>query len=387
MAIGSSFLGRFQRITSSGNFIAEIDGLRFVAIASVTLFHVGHYLGTANTFSYPDPSTWFIPLLSWVSNGWKGVEVFFAISGFVLALPFAKQYFREGKAVDLKPYYIRRITRLEPPYFLVMFACFAMLWLRRDRMPNFSEYIDSFQASLFYAHNFLWPRGTLPLVNPVTWSLEIEVQFYIVAPLIALLFKLGRLSRRSCLLMPTLVRACLPTDLTLPHQTLLDYIEFFLVGFLLADLYVNDELSPARRPWLPAIGAIGSFCVIWIAPFQFLAAPIALFLYFSFKSSFTRRLLSNRWLTTIGGMCYSIYLIHWILITTLGGRIVRQYTQSYAIDILIQGTVLIAAILVVGGALFLLVERPCMQRDWHQKLYSKTKSTLRLCGLLPVGRA
>jgi hypothetical protein len=71
----------------------------------------------------------------------------------------------------------------------------------------------------------------------------------------------------------------------------------------------------------------------------------------------------------------------------LGGRILRQYTQSYAIDILIQATILIAAILIVGGGFFKLVEQPCMQRDWHQKLYFKTKSTLRSCGLLPVGRA
>lgn len=386
MANGRTFLDRFQRITSSGTFIPEIDGLRFVAIASVTLFHVGHYLENANTFAYADPSNWFVPVLSWLSYGWRGVEIFFAISGFVLALPFAKQYLQHGRSVELRPYFIRRITRLEPPYFVVMFACFAILWLRRDHIPNFSEYVDSFQASLFYAHNFIWPKGTLPLVNPVTWSLEIEVQFYVLAPLIAFVFRLGPFPRRLCLILPILIRAGMPADSGLPHQTLLDYVEFFLIGFLMADLYVNQKLDPANLQWWPVLGSITSFVVIWITPQQYLATPIALFFYCSLKCHFARSLLSNCWITTVGGMCYSIYLIHWMLITTIGGRVVRQYTQSYAVDILIQATVLGIAILVVGAVFFQLVERPCMRRDWHRKLYLGAKTALQSWGLLPVSR-
>lgn len=386
MANRGTFLDRFQRITSSGNFIPEIDGLRFVAIASVTLFHVGHYLENANKFAYAEPSNWFVPLLSWLSHGWRGVEIFFAISGFVLALPFAKHYLQHSAAVELRSYYIRRITRLEPPYFLVMFACFAMLWLRRDHIPNFSQIVGSFQASLLYAHNLIWPKGTLPLVNPVTWSLEIEVQFYLIAPLIALVFKLSPLPRRLLLILPILIRAGMPVDAGLPHQTLLDYVEFFLVGFLVADLYVKKELDPANLQLWAVIGSILSFIVIWVSPQQFLATPIALFLYCSFKCRFARSLLSNNWITTIGGMCYSIYLIHWMLITTIGGRVVRQYTQIYIVDILIQSTILIAAILILGAAFFLLVERPCMQRDWHRKLYVTAKAALQSRGLLPASR-
>jgi peptidoglycan/LPS O-acetylase OafA/YrhL len=43
----------------------------------------------------------------------------------------------------------------------------------------------------------------------------------------------------------------------------------------------------------------------------------------TFRGSTVRRLLSNRWLTTIGGMCYTIYLLHYPLISALGRRTIR----------------------------------------------------------------
>ncbi len=50
-----------------------------------------------------------------------GVKVFFAISGFVLALPFLKYYLGiSDKKVQLKSYFIRRLTRLEPPFIITL---------------------------------------------------------------------------------------------------------------------------------------------------------------------------------------------------------------------------------------------------------------------------
>src|ERR1700737_4419339 len=101
---------RFRRLTSNGTFVPEIDGLRFVAIASVIAFHL---YGQLVRYYGVHVSMMVATLLH---NGDRGVRLFFVISGFVLALPFASHWLHGSPGVDLKRYFTRRLTRLEPPY-------------------------------------------------------------------------------------------------------------------------------------------------------------------------------------------------------------------------------------------------------------------------------
>ena len=113
----------FRRSTHSTQFIPEIDGLRFYAIITVVVFHLNTAfsreiglddLGISllgGRYDLLAPAWWIIRLD-------LGVKVFFAISGFVLALPFLRQYLFEGRKVNLKSYFYRRLTRLEPPFIL-----------------------------------------------------------------------------------------------------------------------------------------------------------------------------------------------------------------------------------------------------------------------------
>src|SRR5207302_6729140 len=87
--IAGRILARLSRETTSGRFIPEMDGLRFVAIAMVVLFHLNGYL-TAKAVS---PQYAFTARSDWITQvalvGFRGVELFFVISGFILGLPFA----------------------------------------------------------------------------------------------------------------------------------------------------------------------------------------------------------------------------------------------------------------------------------------------------------
>jgi peptidoglycan/LPS O-acetylase OafA/YrhL len=133
-------LSSFRRITSSGAFISEVDGLRCIAIVAVILLRcsgvllnflaLGSKVGQAATGNALPPIAMesqrgFLRLLS---HGGYGVEVFFAISGFILALPFARQWLQGGRVVQLRQYFLRRVTRLEPPYIVALFVAgyFAM---------------------------------------------------------------------------------------------------------------------------------------------------------------------------------------------------------------------------------------------------------------------
>jgi peptidoglycan/LPS O-acetylase OafA/YrhL len=107
---------QFRRIMTQKRFIPQIDGLRFVAIASVVLFHLCAALERG---AVPVP----VPLNIDVPK--HGVELFFAISGFILGVPFASRYLLGTPKVDLKSYFLRRLTRLEPPSFIFLLCSLA----------------------------------------------------------------------------------------------------------------------------------------------------------------------------------------------------------------------------------------------------------------------
>ena len=77
-------LNRLRRITSDGNFIPQIDGLRLLAIALVIVDHIHGQIANHVGIAWP-------ALLSFADGGRRGVKFFFVISGFILGLPFARR--------------------------------------------------------------------------------------------------------------------------------------------------------------------------------------------------------------------------------------------------------------------------------------------------------
>lgn len=119
-------LSGLSRRTTSGQLITEIDGLRFFSIALVVLFHLEGYVAGASRVQYAVGS-YENPLRYLLHHGNQGVELFFIISGFVLALPFAAHQLTGGRKVNLPAYFTRRLTRLEPPYPLAVPGTFVTM--------------------------------------------------------------------------------------------------------------------------------------------------------------------------------------------------------------------------------------------------------------------
>jgi peptidoglycan/LPS O-acetylase OafA/YrhL len=187
VAVWNWLLNRLSRETSSGRFIPEMDGLRFAAIGMVVLFHLNGYLLAKSSLhhSRPLPQSWLAQI---ALVGMRGVELFFVISGFILGLPFAAHHLKNAPRVDLHKYYLRRLTRLEPPYFVTVVLLFVLAigvqgMTAADLYPHLA-------ASLFYLHNLIY--GSASPVIGVAWSLEIEVQFYVVVPLLTFLFAIRK---------------------------------------------------------------------------------------------------------------------------------------------------------------------------------------------------
>jgi peptidoglycan/LPS O-acetylase OafA/YrhL len=373
---------RLSRVTSSGAFIAEIDGLRFLAIAPVVIFHVRNYL-----VAHPVAAYAVRPEADWVArvtqHGHYGVQLFFVISGFVLALPFAKSY-AGGEPVSLRRYFLRRLTRLEPPYVLVMLGSFLLL--RFVRGDEASGLWPRLAAGLFYLHGAAYAE--LNPINLVAWSLEVEVQFYLLTPLLAAIFAVRRVALRRALLVAAgaacvaLQAAFVPEGGRL-YWSLANYLQYFLAGFLLADWYRCGAGRGAKRGFAwDVVSLVGWPALVLVCERPGLAraafAPLTLLLFCAaFRGRATHRLVTLRWVTVVGGMCYTIYLTHFQLLSAFekvfGGV---SFTEGFALNLLLHVALFTPALLAVAVAFFVLIEKPCMRHDWPRRLGRRLRKAL-----------
>ncbi len=375
----------FKRIISQGTFIPELDGLRFIAIASVVFFHIHAFLFKKDLHSYTTTFHWdFFQRI--ISHGDLGVPLFFVISGFILARPFANMYMKNGKPVVLKKYFLRRLTRLEPPYILIMSILFVLSVFVVHKL-TFSEGLRSYLASITYTHNFQYGRGVLPLLNTVAWSLEIEVQFYILMPLLAKVFLIKNNFKRRIIIVGAILFFMLFHDfVTMPFLSILDFFEYFLTGLLLADLYVS-ETRLFKKSRADKFLAIILLFAIWIwnpkeinqtglkIALQIFQILVIFTLYYLILFHKALKIMSNSVITNIGGMCYTIYLVHFILISAFGNPLMKiQFSHNLVINSLIYTTILIIVILFFSAIYFLTIERPCMDKDWYKKIFRKKVS-------------
>jgi peptidoglycan/LPS O-acetylase OafA/YrhL len=99
---------------------------------------------------------------------------------------------------------------------------------------------------------------------------------------------------------------------------------------------------------------------------------VILFLYLAaFRGKVCSAIFSNRVIRNIGGMCYSMYLFHFLVIHMAKHNTWRLHLgQNFWLYYALQAALIIPAVLVCCGTFFLLVERPCMDRDWPRKLWA-----------------
>lgn len=372
-------LGRV--ITRGRAFIPEVDGLRFVAIMSVMLFHLsGYVLAKHMTGAAIQPAELWLPKVFGI--GHYGVELFFVLSGFLLAMPFAKWRLGFAPRPSLRSYYCRRLTRLEPPYIVALALIFGVGVLAHRLGADVSSWPDlskwpNLLASLIYQHNLIYSSGSL--ITVVVWSLEIEVQFYMLAPLLAIIFSVHQVvTRRVILLAATiaipLLRSFLPPQFKETFNSLPWHIEWFITGFLLTDLYVADwKQKPCRSFAWDGASLIGwpvLITLLLLGRFTVLMAPLVLVAYTgAFRGKISSWVLSRPLITVIGGMCYSMYLLHYSVISMVGTitkhiLIGSSFTARFALD----ATIIIPMILIVTVLFFVVLERPCMDPAWPSKI-------------------
>ena len=247
--IGQWIARRLSRTTSSGEFIPEVDGVRFLAILCVLVFHSAVDVYIARGTYSPDWAEHHGFLVHLMGKGWFGVEIFFVLSGFIVALPFARhalQGARQGTAApDLGRYFLRRLTRIEPPYILSLIAMYLIA-------GNLRHFLPDFLASLVYSHQYVFSAAN-PFAG-IMWSLEVEVSFYILAPWLTRVYRIRGNGLRWLLQIILILLASYVSqhwhalqDSARFNNTLPVLIQYFLAGMLLADLYASGLVRRSAR--------------------------------------------------------------------------------------------------------------------------------------------
>lgn len=243
------------------NRIKTFDGVRAGATAAVFLYHTGYLL------TYSD---WPIRWLTFVNAaGTVGVSVFFILSAFLLFY----QLYKDGKGLDaerLKEYARKRLLRILPLYYFSIF--FIVLFVRHDIL--FSG--DVFRT---IAYNLAFIRGiknssggggTIP-INPVYWSLVVEMHFYFILPIIYYLFyKTKKLFPFFIMIgLGLIYRALVTFAWGHPTMQFLRFtpanFDFFAFGMLGAYFFVNRQ----KHKWVQCLGNIYVQTSLFVAFFVF----------------------------------------------------------------------------------------------------------------------
>ncbi len=362
------FLEKFRRITSSGFYLPQVDGLRFVAIFMVVcIAHIPNFINQKIFNGTFVTGYWW----QFSLDGVFGVLFFFIISGFVLGHHFARKYIYNNEKADLKSYYLRRLTRMEPPYLLALIIFFITLVFIVKKY-EIAELFPHFIASFFYMHNEVFHQHSYVL--PVAWTLEIEIQFYILAPLLGLLYRLKKRELRWGIFLILIIVSSYYWYNVWHGMHVFKFLHYFLCGMLMADLYVEKIKFPGPSWAGFVIGIAGLILLPFIIGLYSTSGYIIKYLlmillfYTALTNKWLIKIFSFAPIAIIGGMCYSIYLVHEQVISATGRLLKFIEIKNSAISFILSYLLLLLIVLIASAVYYKLIEQPCMKRNWWRNL-------------------
>lgn len=307
-------------------FRPDIQGLRAIAVLAVIIFHLNP---------------------AWLPGGFIGVDIFLVISGFLISsiLLHKKSKAEYQLLPTLNYFYTSRIKRIVPAYYTTLIAISliaAVLFLPAD----FATYRDGLKkAAYFNSNNYFANFGDYfapanheqPLLH--TWSLAIEIQFYLIAPFIFLLLPKRLL---SWILPLSIISLTAYTEFQLriagnqqaTYYSLVARLPAFFLGAWVALLIGKSNQvagGGSQKLWLTLL-AVSLIAFALTLPkftghFPGIAGLLptlgaALIILLNANNRLTQ-LLSNKTLVWTGALSYSLYLWHWPVLAFM-----RYYTGA-----------------------------------------------------------
>jgi peptidoglycan/LPS O-acetylase OafA/YrhL len=331
-----------------------IDGLRGIAALAVVLPHSGGLF-------YPPNGAASKAMGVVAPYGGRGVQLFFVISGFVIAYSLRDA---NRHSFSLKTFILRRAIRLDPPYWVAIFAMWAARALQ-SLVTHREVWIPA--AGYLLAHMF-YLQGILGYgqINIVFWTLCVEFQLYIVfAALLVISEWLARPERlpqvRAALVVAGFVVSLalartLPAD-EWPGIWFIRFWYMFLAGVLLC-WHMLGRVSLAHLGFCAAC-MIVSF--VWSPDSFKLSALLATaVIYLALRRGTLSTWLAGPVWQLFGRLSYCIYLLHVPFASSTLGIRTRLSLTSDALSFALLGG-LYLAILVAAYLVHVFVEAPCLR--------------------------
>uniref|UniRef100_A0A1I7SGE9 Acyl_transf_3 domain-containing protein n=1 Tax=Bursaphelenchus xylophilus TaxID=6326 RepID=A0A1I7SGE9_BURXY len=209
----------------------DIQGLRCIAIVAVLIFHLW-------------PQT--------LKNGYLGVDMFFVISGFLMHAVLEK---KDTSPQTMLDFYFRRIRRIWPTYYFILtvtILAVPFFFVATDYKTILNELLGAatFTSNIFNLpdHGYFAANNNFPLFLH-TWSLSVEMQFYLLVPLIFYIYRWCTKSQTQWLFIGTLTAASLLhqlvniNDANKSHMAFFGRVWQFMVGFI---IFTHSPLSPLK---------------------------------------------------------------------------------------------------------------------------------------------
>ncbi|MEO8672954.1 MAG: acyltransferase [Tahibacter sp.] len=364
----------------AARYFPNLTGLRGIAAAWVVVFHVWHFSG-APPLRF-DVGSVAIDLTPLASCGWFGVDLFFVLSGFLLGLPFLAAASGMRRWPALVPFWMRRARRVLPAYYLQLVLIVAILWLWRGTPP-----LAPAQWLAYLSMEFLLYAPTRDLLNPVWWSLPAEWHFYLILPLLGLLFARARWWLVLALALTWVVTfrlLCVESISTGTDRDVYWYttimhlparIDQFLLGMVAAWWHLRGGLRAARiRRWLLLSGSLllavllfemgrrgdvlAQVAMPWMLwHYSLVGCAFALIVYAAAgEGAVALRLFGGPVLGFLGAISYSLYLWH---VPVLRALVEIDFLQRIGWTGMLAHTLLpLPPIVIVAWASWRWIERP-----------------------------
>jgi len=296
-------------------YFPELDGLRFFAFMLVFVYH--------------HPLSHHVPFLSLVSRtGWIGVDLFFALSAFLFTKLLLAEFDKMG-GISFQKFYLRRIFRIWPIYFLYLGFIVSCYFLKVDVMPP--DFWARLTGLAVFGDNIVSAisgYSRIPYTGHL-WTIAYEEQFYLFIPLI--IYLLARSSVRTrvatCI---TIFVAFNAIRLLMIHQEtrhealwVLPVTHFesivlgMVVGFGGLETFLK-RINPTLWGWLGAVllvvinglPSVQEVSYLLSLTYTLVGVCTSLFLFAVLKSEPLKRFFSTDSFVFLGKRSYGLYVYH-----------------------------------------------------------------------------
>jgi len=321
------------------NRLFELDALRGIAALAVVVYHYFYRYNELN--NRPDE------IISWVYFGKYGAQFFFIISGFVI-------YWTLSKVEKPLDFLISRFSRLYPVYWVAVIITFSVV--KVAGLPGKEVSINEAICNLLMFHEYF----KIPHVDGVYWTLTVELTFYFW---IFILYLSKQLKWAEYWMLPVLIAAVLQSIgfFKLPeivNKILIIYhINFFIAG--ISFYKIINKISDRFTISLILISLIS---IVFIMSFKHFLVFSVFYIIFYLAISGNLKFLSLKPFVFLGGISYSLYLLH----QNVGFVILNKFHENQLPSV--SGAFLSIALCVLAASLLnKYVEKPSLLaiRDFY----------------------